>query len=762
VRTLCVLAAAWVSSFAAGAADMAPWSAQWIGIEGENAPNTWLCYRTTVDLPEAPATATARIACDSRYWLWVNGEIVVREGQLKRGPTPQDTYFDTVDLSGRMRPGENTVAVLVWFWGRHGFAHNNSGKSGLVFEADLGGTPLLSDASWKVIKHPAFEGTGDPHPNYRLAEANIRFDARRDPGHWQAPGYDDSAWAAADTFGVPPVAPWNQLEPRPVLQWADSGLLDYEAVREEPAEGGRVVIGALPYNRHVTPYLEVRAPEGECIDIRMDNYRGGGTENVRAEYVTRAGRQAHETPGWMNGHEVHYTVPDGVEVLRLAYRATGYNADMTGAFRCDDDALNQLWEESRRTLYVTMRDNFMDCPDRERAQWWGDAVNEIGETFYVFDAERGPMLARKAILELARWQKPDKALYSPVPSGLPTPGVKHDGSYYSELPRQMLASVGWYGFWLYYVYTGDAQTIERVYPHVRDYLSLYQLGDDGLCIHRKGDWDWTDWGRNKDVPVIENAFLYLALKGAVAMAELTGHEDDVAGYEAVMESIEANFNPTFWQGDRYRSPGYKGETDDRAQGLAVVAGLADPSYYPAIRQVLSEEHHASPYLEKYVLESLYLMGAPEDAVARMKRRYASMLADPWSTLWENFGNENEPGSGTYNHAWSGGPLTLLGQYGAGISPASPGFGTFTVAPQMGPLREIDTIVPTQNGDIELKLRRADDKLTLDLVVPPGSTAAVDLARGFGPVQGLKINGNAAPAEALAELKEGAWTIEAAL
>ena len=29
-----------------------------------------------------------------------------------------------------------------------------------------------------------------------------------------------------------------------------------------------------------------------------------------------------------------------------------------------------------------MRDNYMDCPDRERAQWWGDEVNELGEAFY--------------------------------------------------------------------------------------------------------------------------------------------------------------------------------------------------------------------------------------------------------------------------------------------------------------------------------------------------------------------------------------------
>ena len=45
----------------------------------------------------------ARIACDSKYWLWINGDLVVFEGQLKRGPTPSDTYFDEIDLSQKLK-----------------------------------------------------------------------------------------------------------------------------------------------------------------------------------------------------------------------------------------------------------------------------------------------------------------------------------------------------------------------------------------------------------------------------------------------------------------------------------------------------------------------------------------------------------------------------------------------------------------------------------------------------------------------------------
>ena len=117
-----------------------------------------------------------------------------------------------------------------------------------------------------------------------------------------------------------------------------------------------------------------------------------------------------------------------------------------------------------RTLYVTMRDNYFDCPDRERAQWWGDAVNELGEACYALDTRSG-LLAKKAIFELMGWQREDNTIFSPVPAG----------NYNSELPMQMLASVGYYGFWTYCKYSGDTDTIKAVYPAVSRYMAIWKI-----------------------------------------------------------------------------------------------------------------------------------------------------------------------------------------------------------------------------------------------------------------------------------------------
>ena len=101
----------------------------------------------------------------------------------------------------------------------------------------------------------------------------------------------------------------------------------------------------------------------------------------------------------------------------------------------------------------------MDHPYRERAAWWGDEVNELGEAFYALDP-RGWQLAVKGIYELMNWQRPDGIIASPVPSA----------NWCKELPLQMLASVGWYGFYTQAFYSGDYSFVPHIYEGMKKYL----------------------------------------------------------------------------------------------------------------------------------------------------------------------------------------------------------------------------------------------------------------------------------------------------
>ena len=705
-----------------------PWIGKWIGPAKADA-NTWICYRKSFEMGSVPASVPARIAVDSKYWLWINGRLVVREGGLKRGPTPKDGYYDALELGPYLKKGDNTIAVLVWYFGKQGFSHQSSGKPGLVMEARLDQVTVATDGSWKMQIHPAFATAGAPLSNYRLPEASILFDATKDIGSWMEPAYDDSGWSAPAESGVPPVAPWGNLVLRPVPQWKDYGLKDYTNALELPTmSDGKVIKAALPYNAHVTPYFKIEATAGQKIDIRTDDIKGGGEFSVHAEYITRDGVQEFEAPGWMNGHVVEYTIPAGARILALQYRETGYNAEFTGSFRCEDPFLNTLWEKSKRTLYVTMRDNYMDCPDRERAQWWGDAVNEIGESFYVFDPP-GYQLARKGMLELVNWQRPNKTMYAPVPAG----------NWGAELPPQILASVGKYGFWTYYFYTGDAATMREVYPHVRDYLTLWKLDADSLVVHRKGDWDWSDWGSQIDVRLLDSVWYHLALQGAIEMAKLCGAEGDLPAWQARLKAVEKGINTECWNGKEYRSPGYKGDTDDRGNGLAVVAGIAGSDKYAALRDVLDAHRNASPYMEKYVLEALFIMGEAQIGLDRMRQRYTKMVGSEITTLWEGWNGYG--GCNGYNHAWGGGPLTMMSQYVMGVGPDKVAYEEYHILPQMGDLASVEGVVPSVKGNIQVALKRDASSLGLQLVSPKGTKALVGIPQEKGRnIVSVSVNG----------------------
>lgn len=696
------------------------WKAHWINTEEcQSATNTWLAFRKTVNLESVPNSLQAKIAVDSKYWLWINGKLVVFEGGLKRGPSPVDTYYDTVDIAPYLSTGENVIALLVWHFGKSGFSHVNSGTAALLFEAISPGIEIISDKSWNCILYKAYQNTEAPFPNYRLPESNIRFDAREEIAGWNQPGFKGGL-PQATVISEAGNAPFGKLIERPIPQWKDYGLKPYVKVRKSAQ--GDTLFCKLPYNSQVTPYLKVKAKSGQTIHILTDNYQGGSANNVRAEYITKDGVQEYENYGWMNGHEVLYIIPKGVNVLEVKFRETGYNTEFTGAFHCNDSFLNELWKRSARTLYITMRDNYMDCPDRERAQWWGDEVNELGESFYALSPS-SHKLALKGIHELMNWQRPDGVIFSPAPAG----------NYRTELPLQMLASVGWYGFYTQYYYSGDSSFVAAIYDRVHHYLhKVWKTDSEGLAVYRSGDWSWGDWGENIDMDVLTNCWYYLALKAEKAFALQLGKVSDAEQDTRMMEAIEKNFDNAFWTGNAYRSKKYTGETDDRSQAMAVVSGLASKDKYPALTQILKKEYHASPYMEKYVLESLFIMNQPTFALERMKERYKKMVSlyPEYTTLFEGWGiGEDGFGGGTINHAWSGGPLTMLSQKVCGIAPTSSGFKSFQIRPQMGSLTEASAIVDTNYGKIHVDLKRKGNKITMNLSVPSGTKAEIYLAKG---------------------------------
>lgn len=734
---------------------LTPWQAKWIWDEDNIRMHNWLCLRKKFTVSSLPGEVIARVAVDSRYWLWINGKVVIEDGQVKRGPTENDTYFEYVDMTPYLQEGENTVAVLALYYGNDSkyYSYHSSGQGAFVMEADLGSELLKTDESWKVKRHSAFlnrqelKGEG---PSTRIPEEHNYYDARLEAGleNWQSADYDDSTWENATVYGAVGDEPWGGLWERSIPQmkyWERTAYQNPEAFAPytEKATAEQVQIAMrLPYNMQLQPYLKVDAPAGLEIQMLSD-----GNEPLNTYYVTKEGVQEFEGFYWMSAQTVTYVVPAGVKILELRYRQSGYNTEFAGNFLCNDEDLNVLWKKSLYTLYITMRDTYMDCPDRERAQWWGDCTNESHMTFYALDPD-SYLLYRKGVDTLVGWQRKDfyphnlcNVLQTVVPIT----------NHYIELPFQQLAGV--YGFWTYYLYTGEKDLLEQVYQPSVDYLKMWVLGQDGLLAHRFGNWDWPDWGEKFDVPVMENAWYYMALTAAKNMAEILGETKDLALIDKRMNSIRSAFRKTYWTGSAYHAPqesydengyAYKfprpEKPDDRANALAVLSGIADKEQYPAILKVLMTQFNSSPYMEKYVLDAMFLMGYGVEALERMRLRYKEMIDDESTTLWEHF----RKGMGTKNHAWTGGPQVNLSGHVAGVWPEEPGYEKYHVIPQLADLDSVAVRVPSVKGNIDVTIERSTHKqvIRLTLISPENTVARVGIPKFGGQKLEVSVTGDA--------------------
>ena len=684
------------------------WRAKWIwDAENLTEKNVWMCLNKKVTLDKLPKKLVADISADSKYWLYINGEAVVFEGGVKRGPNENGSYYDSIDIAPYLRKGENSICALVWYWDDEtSYSYNSSGQGGFLFEAVNEGVTIISDKSWRVKRSSAYVDSALYPPNYRLPEYSIYFDAREDNG-WLNEGYDFSAWANATEYDVGGKGAYGKLYPRGIPFLKDYGLKDYENSKDyenytvSKAFGEKITVD-IPYNAQLTPYLKIIAPAGKKIRITTENTLIGA---VSTTYITKEGEQEFESLGWFNGEHITYKIPKDVTIVSLKYRETGYDSSFCGDFKCDDEFMNSLWQKSLRTLYVTMRDNFMDCPDRERAQWWGDVTSEMIMTMYSMDSN-SYLLYQKGVEAMLSHVDDTKVLQTVVPIS---------GDYF-ELPVQQLAGI--VGFLTYYEYTGDKAFVEKVYGASLDYLKLWEIGENNLVVHRSGSWDWPDWGNKADMTAIENAWVYYALSATEEMARVLGKKEDISFITERKETISKGYK-ALWTEEGFRSDDVK-EPDDRANALAVLSGLADKEQYATIKNVLTTTQNSSPYMEYYVLEALCKMGEYEVARDRIKDRYEGMMNEDYSTLWEFW----DEWRGTKNHAWSGGPLVIMSKHFAGITPTAAGYERVKIDPQYTLSDNMSCTVPSVKGLITLDYKNNNGQYAINLTIPQGMKAVL--------------------------------------
>lgn len=655
------------------------WTAQWIWTKACS-EDSYVAFRKTFTLNETVESATAYISAVDKYVLWVNGEMLVLDGSLKRGPTPYDSYYDTVEINN-LQKGENVITMLVAFNGRSGDgsivpvitdeAGDEYTQAGMIFELNVGGQVIKSDSTWKATRHTAYKNRvtgGANYPKYEqssmLAERNVYYVASDNIGDYTAVSYDDSAWENATLVANAGDLPFGDLYAamiKPIKFYEVTDFANAADYVGKTLTEDTILVLELPGNIQFTTCFELEAPAGKRLTMYTDTYTDkDGLANFKDTYVTGEGSQTYENYPWRSGTKLIIEAEAGVTFTKLAYRKSEFNGDLTGSFISSNADLNQLWQESMNTVAICMRDTYMDCPERERGPYMGDASNQIDAALYCYD-EEGLAMTKKAILACLGWTKNSGAIPSRAPSVKP-----------QEIPNQSLAFMSSaYHYWLH---SGDVETMTAYCEAMLNYLQLFEM-ENGLPKYRDGSWTWNDWGEKIDTKLLQVGFYYYALTLTNELADDLGIEEGTEFLTSRMEEIQQNWRAAYYTEAGFKHPDSK-YIDDRANAMLTLSGLAGEEDYDLISQALMTTYEASPFCEKFVLEALCVMGKEDLALKRMLDRYDGMLKDEYDTLWEQFTDD----IGTVNHGWTAAPLYILSKYVAGIAPTEAGYGAYEIAP----------------------------------------------------------------------------------
>jgi hypothetical protein len=142
---------------------------------------------------------------------------------------------------------------------------------------------------------------------------------------------------------------------------------------------------------------------------------------------------------------------------------------------------------------------------------------------------------------------------------------------------------------------------------------------------------------------------------------------------------------------------------------------------PFIRGENKPKAFPSAYWVTYVFSILTERGYGAEVVSFIKKHWLPM-ADH-GTTWENF--HPRRGDESHSHAWSAHPLYHLMQSAGGITQTKPAWREITFRPTFYG-DSCQTTIPTPHGPIVSHWRRKKDQILVELKLPKGILAKVEL------------------------------------
>jgi alpha-L-rhamnosidase len=376
--------------------------------------------------------------------------------------------------------------------------------------------------------------------------------------------------------------------------------------------------------------------------------------------------------------------------------------DYKGSFRCNDEQINKIWDAAAYTLRLTTREFFIDGIKRDRWMWSGDSYQSYLMNYYLFFDS--PAVSRTTFALRGK---------DPVTSHINT---IMDYTFY------------WFmGIYDYYLYTGNKQLIEQLYPRMKSMMDfcLSRRNANGMMQGLAGDWvfiDWSDFNMSKAGEVSFEQLLFCrSLETMALCASIMNDTENAKDYTDLASDLKLKLFTAFWS-DRENAFIHNRENGVASTQVtpftnifAVLFDYLDQDKIRAVKENVLLNPNAlkitTPYMRFYELAALCTLGEQKHVLNEIRDYWGGMINLGATSFWEKYNPAEKnpellamygrPFGKSLCHAWGASPIYLLGKYYLGVRPGSPGYETYYVEPCLGDLQWMEGDVPTPEGRIHV-------------------------------------------------------------
>ncbi len=636
-------------------------------------------------------------------------------------------YYRTYDVTDMLQEGQNALGAILgdgWFRGNISLVGQNQYGRDLRLKAQLQ-IEYADGSSETIVTDPSWKGSYGPILESDMQAGEV-YDARREMPGWNLPGYNAQKWSpvavgttmqsALEAYPGVPVRPLEEFptvkltEPKPGTYVFDLGqnFSGWARLKVKGEAGDRVDM----------QFAEMLKEDGTAYTINLRSARAVDT------YILKGDSEEIWEPRF-TFHGFRYVQVSGLREKPTPDAVTGIalysDSPEASSFECSNPMVNRIY----KNIVWGQRSNYLevptDCPQRdERLGWTGDTQVFIRTGTYNQDVAA---FFTKWIVDLMDTQN-NEGLF-----GNQAPVFHGHGS-------AAWACAGIICPWTIWKVYGDTRIIEENYAAMARYMEA--CGKDGLGGRKANTWgDWLAPGQRPPSEMVSTAYHAYTNSLMADMAQAIGKTEDAAKYRKTFEDIREYFQKT------YVKPDGKIESDLQTAYCMALAYdlLTDEQRQQAaahlVARIQADNYHLSvgflgiPIL----LPTLTDIGRSDLAYRILQNTtypsWGYSINQGATTIWERWNSySKDKGFGdvkmnSFNHYSLGACGEWMFRSVLGIDTDGSGFKKIIMKPEVGhgitsAKGHYDSIYGRIGSDWKLN----GEKLTMDVTIPPNTTATV--------------------------------------